>query len=125
MTLDFQGQKLQGRSLRGQNLAGACFARADIRGVDFGGANLTGADFHQAQAGLGRWWSIGYWVASAFVAVVVGVIVGSAGSALARIITEPPPTLAVWLQVVLSAVAVLAGRLLCRRYCSVEAWAPA
>ena len=107
MTTDFQGQRLQGRSLRGQNLAGACFARADIRGADLGGSNLTGADFRQAQAGLGRWWPTGYWVASAFVAVVVGVIVGSAASALARVITKPPTTLAVWLQVVLSAVAVL------------------
>ena len=123
MTLDFQNQELQGRSLRGQNLVGACFARADIRGVDFGGANLAGADFHQAQAGVGRRWSIGYWVAAAFVAVVVGLIVGSAGSR-SHDYHRGATALAVGSQVVVSAFAVLRS-LLCWRFCSDEAWVPA
>ena len=108
MAPNFRGQTLQGRSWRGQDLTSACFAHADIRGADFRGANLTGTDFRQARAGLGRWWSIAYWIVAVFVAVVVGVVIGSAGSALAFTITEPPKTIVVWLQMILSAVAVLA-----------------
>ena len=51
-SLNFSGQKLQGRSFRGQDLTGADFSSADIRGADFTNTTLTDANFRQALAGL-------------------------------------------------------------------------